>query len=83
MSRREIFSAQDARFWTFMIALAGFVIGTAPSFNQLPFPYPLYGIVSPFLILAMMYMYIFHTIPRVVRQKSRSHRKPKTIKKMK
>jgi len=61
--KRARFSSEDARFWTVMIALAGLVYTTSQGLNLLPYPYPLIGIISPFLILLLMAVWIFSRVP--------------------
>ncbi len=59
-----------------MIALASLVINAAPGFNKMPFPYPLFGVVAPFLILTMMLIRTIYYTPRKVKL-AKSKTKPK------
>jgi uncharacterized BrkB/YihY/UPF0761 family membrane protein len=76
MTRESILSSEDYRFYGLMIALSTLVINTAPSFNKMPFPYPLYGLIAPFLILTMMFIRILYYMPKKVRRsKSKTKRR--------
>jgi len=76
MSRKPLLSNQDWKFYGLMTGLAGLIINAAPGFNKLPFPYPLFGVISPFLVLAMMLLWtVYYTPKRVHRHKPRTKRK--------